>query len=618
MPGPIKFSTYERSTALIKARFEKILTAVEAVANLPPPLSQVNLRTLSSYAKEITKKRADFEGNLQRVLEGLAPEEAPTSQLSTDQDDINDVYIKIQSIIESLNPIDEPRTPSAHSEPGSIFTHASVNIRLPKLELKHFDGNPLQWVSFINLFDSSVHKNVSVSNVAKFQYLLSVVSGEPLSLIKSLNITTANYLVAYQLLRDRYHNTRRLTTLHLNQIMDLPNITSGSLHQLRGFINLFYEHSEALKALDCDVSSNSNPLLSALILRKIDSEIRKKLEAYRSTQDHEAHTLPEVTEIIKFLNIECDQVEDAGLHLSHSSIKTNCGQPSKFKGTKSVKFSSDRPSKTVAMLTTHKTQSSTSCFDFGKPDHKIYVCPTFKGKTPQQRYQIVKKESRCISCLGYHDSKLCKSLATCYICHKRHHSLLHSHFQQPSADVKPHKVPKDNLSPAKVATAMTSQSQYSSESTVLLGTLLVQLTSPQGTTHVFRALLDSGSMCNFISERAAQLLGVKRTHSSDQITGIAQTATSTRGLTHLTLTTLSGPTMVTQHPFLILDRISMDLPRAKLTPEVFHKAKAYTLADPTFHLPSSVDVLLGGSLFPQLLTNESHSLGPNLLISKGS
>lgn len=48
----------------------------------------------------------------------------------------------------------------------------------------------------------------------------------------------------------------------------------------------------------------------------------------------------------------------------------------------------------------------------------------------------------------------------------------------------------------------------STPTTVLLGTALVKLTSLNGTRHVFRALLDSGSMADFISERAAQLLGI--------------------------------------------------------------------------------------------------------------
>lgn len=151
-------------------------------------------------------------------------------------------------------------------------------VRLPKLDLQKFSGDLMTWTSFINLFDTTIHRNASLSAVMKFQYLLSVLSGEPLSLVKGLNLTSANYLIAYELLRDRYHNTRRLQTLHLNQLLDLPQISSSSIKGLRLFVNQYTEHSQALKALNCDIGEH-NPLLSALILRRMDSDLRKKLEA---------------------------------------------------------------------------------------------------------------------------------------------------------------------------------------------------------------------------------------------------------------------------------------------------------------------------------------------------
>jgi len=247
--GEIKFTTYERSTSLIKTRFEKIKNQVDAIAAQVESITAVQKRTLSTYLGEIQKKQAEFEGNLMRILESSTVDEAPQETLSDDQDKINDLYAHISSVIETLIPLEEPKSPTAGSVGELAHTSATAHVRLPKLELKHFDGTQAHWVSYINLFDTSVHHNPSVSNVAKLQYLIGSLSGEALNLIKSLNITPANYLVAYDLLRSRYHNTQRLQALHLNNLLDLPSISASAPHSVRTFLNSFLEHTQALKAL---------------------------------------------------------------------------------------------------------------------------------------------------------------------------------------------------------------------------------------------------------------------------------------------------------------------------------------------------------------------------------
>ena len=395
-PKEFKYETYRKSTDLITSRFAKLEETVNKITASPPPLSQVQIRRLNTIFSELKKKRADFESNLQRLIESETPE-ATEPILSADIDAINDLYIRISSVIES-NVTQEPTTPhSSHSSDSTIphFPSVVTGVKLPKLNLQTFDGSPLKWISFINLFDTTVHKSSSLSNVAKFQYLLSVVTGEPLNLIKSLNLTAANYLVAYQLLRDRYHNIRRLTTLHLNHLLDLPTVPHGNSKQLRSFITTFYEHSKSLKALEYDVAYN-NPLLAAHLLRKLDSNTVQRLEQYREnkTDENHPHSLPKVMEIINFLNLECSHIEDASLH-SHPEPKVFHSAPSKPKTEKRIQFSS----KNVTMLSTAPKHSATkdkiqTCFSCHKPGHKIYQCQVFKDKSPNDRYKIVKDNHR--------------------------------------------------------------------------------------------------------------------------------------------------------------------------------------------------------------------------------
>ncbi|WP_185964228.1 hypothetical protein, partial [Klebsiella pneumoniae] len=125
-------------------------------------------------------------------------------------------------------------------------------------------------------------------------------------------------------------------------------------------------------------------------------------------------------------------------------------------------------------------------------------------------------------------------------------------------------------------------------------------------------------MTNFISEHAAQLLGTRRRPSNLTVSGLSQISTATKGLIPLHVESLSGYRVAMQQPFHILEKISVDLPRVEITPEVLHRTKPYVLADSTFHKPGPIDLLIGSALFPQVLTNERHSLGFNMPFALGT
>lgn len=633
--GEFTSAIYTRSTSLIKTRFTKLKTVVDELAQTGEPLTPVQLKQLAAHENEIRKKKAEFENNLQRAL-FIETDPIPDGTLSRDQDDIESLFSYISATIEVLIPPEVPKTPSAFSDVSATSQSPVSHVRLPQLDLQKFSGDPLTWTSFINLFDTTIHRNAALSSVMKFQYLLSVLSNEPLNLVKSLNLTAANYLVAYNLLRERYHNSRRLQSLHLNQLLDLPNITATSLKGLRSFVNLFTEHSQALNALECNVTDD-NPLLSALLLRKMDNDLRKKLEGFRtySAEEASSHSLPDVTDIIKFLNLECSQTEDANIHSTSHSKPAHSNL--KAFAPKKVPFRTSDVSMVTAHSNTSQPPSAASqgkhtmalCFACNSSGHKIYSCAAFREKSPHDRQLMVKDHRRCISCLGNHDIKECRSQGACQTCNKRHHTLLHfptsqgkhANYSTPARGNKPPQLAAPIKETASheatphTSVTMTAQGHPNSRiwhSTVLLGTALIKLTSSHGTTHVFRALIDCGSMTDLITERAAQLLCARRFKSEVQLTGLGNHMTKNKGQTLLNIETLSGLSIASQHPMLILDHLTTDLPRVPISPEVFQLTKGYVLADPTFHLPGSVDVVLGGALFPRLFTHDIHELGPGL------
>ena len=115
------------------------------------------------------------------------------------------------------------QTTSNHTRSPSNPTK-TIKVKLPKLELKPFDGNILNWQPFWDRFQSSIDSNSNKSPVDKFAYLQSFLSPSASECISGLTTTAENYNGAVELLKQRYDNTQVLINAHMQQFVSLPVI----------------------------------------------------------------------------------------------------------------------------------------------------------------------------------------------------------------------------------------------------------------------------------------------------------------------------------------------------------------------------------------------------------
>ena len=59
-------------------------------------------------------------------------------------------------------------------------------IKLPKLNIQNFCGNPTRWSTFWDTFESPIHNNPTLSTIEKFRYLLSYLEGPAAAAIAGL------------------------------------------------------------------------------------------------------------------------------------------------------------------------------------------------------------------------------------------------------------------------------------------------------------------------------------------------------------------------------------------------------------------------------------------------
>ncbi|KAF2904387.1 hypothetical protein ILUMI_01789 [Ignelater luminosus] len=141
-----------------------------------------------------------------------------------------------------------------------------------------------------------------------------------------------------------------------------------------------------------------------------------------------------------------------------------------------------------------------------KGSHSLNSCERFKQFGLKERSEKAKELKVCYNCLAKgHFTGKCKSRFNCQRCKSRHHTLLHQ---------------VESVSSVEVEQATVNLSAFgSNQTTVLLSTALVRILDSDGNLHPARALLDSGSMSNFISESLCKRLQLSRFPVDLQIPG---------------------------------------------------------------------------------------------------
>jgi len=139
------------------------------------------------------------------------------SDHSIDRQQFEDQYFEVKArCTEILHPVVESHSrfnspPGSISDQGhSVHSNNSSHIRLPTIALPTFASDTCSWLHFRDTFEALVVNNTFLCNVQRFHYHIAPLKNEAKDLISNLHITNENFLVAWQLVTQRYNNTRPL------------------------------------------------------------------------------------------------------------------------------------------------------------------------------------------------------------------------------------------------------------------------------------------------------------------------------------------------------------------------------------------------------------------------
>ncbi|XP_066904108.1 uncharacterized protein [Halyomorpha halys] len=137
---------------------------------------------------------------------------------------------------------------------GSVCSSASNNkkgnLKLPKIELKKFNGEIKEWLGFWGQF-SRIHEDPQIEPEDKFQYLIQVtVKGTGArDIVVGFPATSENYDKVISCLKSRFGRTDMLTEFYIRELLSIiiRNVRSGN--EVNSF--QLYDQLEAhLRALE--------------------------------------------------------------------------------------------------------------------------------------------------------------------------------------------------------------------------------------------------------------------------------------------------------------------------------------------------------------------------------
>jgi len=174
----------------------------------------------------------------------------------------------------------------------SETTSSSVNsaFRLPKINIPVFSGKLEEWLTFRNLYLMNIHNNEEMKSPGqKHSYLSSLLSGEPLNLIKNLTLSDENYERAWKIIVNFYDDPFRQLSACLNALVKYPNMDNPRKTTLRPLISFFQEQYAGLQSIIQEQKHNSNfdalsQLLICWFLSKTNHHVRADWERELTSQ----------------------------------------------------------------------------------------------------------------------------------------------------------------------------------------------------------------------------------------------------------------------------------------------------------------------------------------------
>ena len=333
-----------------------------------------------------------------------------------------------------LEDADGASTASVHSVRGHRDQNdrraenaAPLTVKLPKLVLPTFGGEPLDWEPFWQQFNSTVGSQ-TIPAVQKLAYLRSCLKDAALRAVEGYGITEANYQLVTDALKERFGKQRIREEALQSELINLRR-ADESTPELRRV-------SEAIEKICMQLvrmgQEENNPFILTTIKSKLPRSVLTKLVEAEQNSGEE-WTASEYRQKLKdFITIR-EEVQRCTRAIVPSDAEDRRDANERNRnGRRDRRQLRTDVNTSRAFAVTQNQQGNTVQTSYGKRPLKCLFCQGAHWASEcttvsrrEDRMKRLAEMKRCFACLRPgHVSKNCKTRRTCRSCNENHHVVL--------------------------------------------------------------------------------------------------------------------------------------------------------------------------------------------------
>ena len=342
-------------------------------------------------------------------------------------DGMRDTLLKAQVIVQENTPAQTP-------EPHPVIIDGTRNrneVRLPKLELPTFNGNPLQWTTFWQQFEFAVDKQ-RIADVQKMNYLVSRLRETALRAVEGYAVNNDNYTLVVDALKKRFGDDKVIAEALEAELINLPQ-AGESVASLRAT-------SEAIDRICRQFSQLGKDENSAMFLTTIKAKLPRTIlrELVKAERQAIIAKKPwKMSDLRKELQEIIIIREEVGRCANALKNTNETNREPQSSDARKNKFNRNNYSRTLKARVfevakrPNKPERRTECLFCGRNNHWAAECRTISDRN--ERVRKLAEQKRCFKCLKQgHQSKECQSKLTCKKCNGNHHYIICNRQKEPA------------------------------------------------------------------------------------------------------------------------------------------------------------------------------------------